>query len=37
MQPTSEEGSKNFEFLMIINFYAPFFGGEVHKSCIHNA
>ena len=37
MQPALEEGSKNFEFLIIIDFYAPLLGREVYKSFIHNA
>ena len=34
MQSASEKEYKYFQFTMIINFYAPLFGGKVHKSSI---
>ena len=37
MQLVSKDGCKNFEFLMITDFYAPFFKKKVYKSSIYNA
>ena len=37
MQIVLEEECKNFQFLIIIDFYAPFLGESVHKSSIHDA
>ena len=37
MLPAYEVGYKNFQFTMIIDFYASFYGKRMHKSSIHNA